>query len=110
MSYQELCGSSQGMHESKRTSHLKLRALLDNCPVMRKFECVRPDFAPSTWTIARSNMNQASTCEDFHTEKHLTSAPLAQLAAFRFSESSHSVREEGRGHRCTLHAGQGHAF
>ena len=34
MSYQELCGSSQGMHESKRESHLKLRALLDNCPVM----------------------------------------------------------------------------
>ena len=83
MSYQELCGSSQGMHESKRESHLKLRALLDNCPVMRKFECVRSDFAPSTWTIARSNVNQASTCEDLHTEKHLTSAPLAQLAAYR---------------------------
>ena len=108
MSYQELCGSSQGMHESKRESHLKLRALLDNCPVMKKFECVRSDFAPSTWTIARSNVNQASTCEDFHTEKHLTGA-RGVLIRQHFVVIA-SVREEGRGHRCTLHAGQGHAF
>ena len=82
MSYQELCGSSRGMQESKRTSHLQLRALLDNCPVMWKFECVRIDFAPSTWTIARSSVNQGSTCEDFHTEKHLTGARHAQLSGF----------------------------
>ena len=83
MSYQELCGSSQGMHESKRESHLKLRALLDNWLVMRKFEWFRSDFAPSTWIIRRSSINQVSTPEDWHTEKHLTSAPLAQLAAYR---------------------------
>ena len=60
MSYQELCGSSQGMHESKRESHLKLRALLDNWLVMRKFEWFRSDFAPSTWIIRRSSINQGS--------------------------------------------------
>ena len=51
MSYQELCGSSRGMQESKCMSHLKLRALLDNCSVMRKFEWFRSDFAPSTFVL-----------------------------------------------------------
>ena len=74
-------------------SHLKLRALLDNCSVMRKFEWFRSDFAPSTWIIRRSSTNQVSTPEDWHTEKHLTSAPLAQLAAFR----SHRTVREKRG-------------
>ena len=82
MSYQELCGSSQGMHESKRESHLKLRALLENWSVMRKFDWFRSDFAPSTWIIRRSSMNQESTREDWHTELHLTGARYAQLSEF----------------------------
>ena len=63
MSYRELWGSSRGMQESKRMSHLKLRAPLDNCLVMSKFEWFSPSTARTSWMIEMSEENQASTSE-----------------------------------------------
>ena len=63
MSYRELWGSSRGMQESKRMSHLKLRAPLDNRPVMRIFERVRSVFALPTRMTGKSSTSKEVTRE-----------------------------------------------
>ena len=63
MSYRELWGSSRGMQESKRMSHLKLRAPLDNCLVMRIFEWFRSVFALPTRMTGKSSTSKEVTRE-----------------------------------------------
>ena len=61
MSYRELWGSSRGMQESKRMSHLKLRAPLDNCLAMRIFGRFRSVFAlPSRMTRKSSTSEEVT--------------------------------------------------
>ena len=61
MSYQELCGSSRGMQESKRMSHLKLRAPLDNCLAMRIFGRFRSVFALPSRMTGKSSTSEEVT-------------------------------------------------
>ena len=61
MSYRELWGSSRGMQESKRMSHLKLRAPLDNCLAMRIFGRFRPVFALPSRMTGKSSTSEEVT-------------------------------------------------
>ena len=61
MSYRELWGSSRGMQESKRMSHLKLRAPLDNCLAMRIFGLFRSVFALPSRMTGKSSTSEEVT-------------------------------------------------
>ena len=67
MSYREPWGSSRGMQESKRMSHLKLRAPLDNCLVMRIFERFRSVFAlPTRMTGKSKEVTREAQVDGYH--------------------------------------------
>ena len=61
MSYRVLWGSSRGMQESKRMSHLKLRAPLDNCLAMRIFGRFRSVFALPSRMTGKSSTSEEVT-------------------------------------------------